>query len=44
LARNCSNVGTVEAASEKEAVEIAIKELRIDPVLRTKLVVAKAKE
>jgi hypothetical protein len=44
MGKKLQHVGTVEAANEKAAIEIAIKELRIDPVLRFKLMVTKVKE
>ena len=44
IGKKLQHVGTVEATSEREAIEAAMKELRIEPVLRSKVVVAKVKE
>lgn len=39
--KKLKHVGTIEAATAAEAVDIAIKELRIEPALRFKLMVTK---
>jgi hypothetical protein len=44
IGKHLQHIGTVEADSEREAIEAAIKELRIDPVLRSKVVATKVKE
>ena len=44
IGKKLRHVGTIEAATGAEAVDIAIKELRIAPALRFKLMVTKVKE
>jgi hypothetical protein len=44
IGKKLQHVGTVRAPNEPEAIEAAIKELRIDPVLRSKVVATKVKE
>ena len=38
------HVGTVEAASKRHAIEVAINAFRVEPALRNKLMATKVKE
>ena len=44
IGKKLQHVGTVEAATEADAIETAIRELRIAPALRFELMVKKVKE
>ena len=44
IGKKLQHVGRVEASTEADAIETAIKELRIAPALRFKLMVTKVKE
>jgi hypothetical protein len=44
IGKKLRHIGTIEAATETEAVETAIKELRIEPGHRSKVVVTKIEQ
>jgi hypothetical protein len=44
IGKRPQHIGTVDAASEREAIEAAIKLFRVEPALRNKLMATKVKD